>query len=168
MYHRRKQNQEVDLRVRFLHEVIRGIRPVKLSALTQTFGSKIETMRQNEHDRLYVYSRFRASVNALLSITPYLSSICESLSRHAFCRVLSGLVTFITYALLGHELDPVIIFTSLQLFDIIRLPLQAAPIYLAQLTDCFSGVRRIGEMFRVSIVLLQWSLICSRPTKLRP
>ncbi|KAG6807491.1 hypothetical protein H0H92_007294 [Tricholoma furcatifolium] len=52
---------------------------------------------------------------------------------------------YITYALSGHDLNVAIIFTSLQLFNIIRMPLAFLPFVLSIFADALVALRRISK-----------------------
>ncbi|RDB26412.1 hypothetical protein Hypma_006958 [Hypsizygus marmoreus] len=52
-----------------------------------------------------------------------------------FIPILASILSFIKYVLTGHELNVTIIFSSLQLFNIIRAPLLFFPFVLSSLTD---------------------------------
>ena len=77
-------------------------------------------------------------------------------------------MTFVTYGLTGHTLDAPIIFSSLQLFNVLRNPIVQLPMTLSSLMDAMAGIRtssyriglqtlteetgRIGELLRVCSV----------------
>jgi hypothetical protein len=50
--------------------------------------------------------------------------------------VLASVLSFVAYSLSGHSIDPAIIFTSLTLFQILRLPLM----FLRKQSDLECGV----------------------------
>ena len=60
--------------------------------------------------------------------------------------IFASIVTFIVYSLAGGELDAARIFSSLTLFNIIRLPLMFLPILTASLTDALVSVGRIQSL----------------------
>jgi hypothetical protein len=49
-------------------------------------------------------------------------------------------VTFVTYGLTGHDLNPGTIFAALQLFDVIKFPLQQMGRQISALMDCVSSL----------------------------
>ena len=49
-------------------------------------------------------------------------------------------MTFVTYSLSGHSLNPAIIFTSLQFFNIIKNPITFLPLALTACTDAVVGM----------------------------
>lgn len=55
------------------------------------------------------------------------------------------MLAFITYALTSHDLSPARIFSSLALFNALRLPLNLLPMVIGQLIDGWASVNRIQE-----------------------
>jgi len=53
-------------------------------------------------------------------------------------------VTFVTYSLSGHDLNPAIIFTGLQYFNIIKTPITFLPLALTATTDAVVGIGKWG------------------------
>jgi ABC-type multidrug transport system fused ATPase/permease subunit len=58
------------------------------------------------------------------------------------------MLAFITYALTDHNLDPALIFSSLALFNSLRLPLNLLPLVIGQVIDAWSSMGRIQEYLR--------------------
>lgn len=63
----------------------------------------------------------------------------------SFVPVLAAILTFITYSLSGHDLNAAIIFSSLQLFAVIRQPLLMLPMVIQVSSDAYVGLQRIGK-----------------------
>lgn len=59
--------------------------------------------------------------------------------------VFASMLAFITYALTNHGLDPARIFSSLALFNSLRMPLNFLPIVIAQTVDALVSLRRVQE-----------------------
>src|SRR5579862_4703386 len=55
------------------------------------------------------------------------------------------MLSFITYSLSKHELNPAPIFSSLALFNSLRTPLNLLPMVIGQVIDAWSSVGRIQE-----------------------
>jgi ATP-binding cassette subfamily C (CFTR/MRP) protein 1 len=55
------------------------------------------------------------------------------------------MLSFITFSLSKHELDPAPIFSSLALFNSLRMPLMLLPMVISQVTDAWSSIGRIQE-----------------------
>lgn len=53
------------------------------------------------------------------------------------------MLSFITYSLAGNELNPAIIFSTLQLFNVIRQPLVMLPMAFTVCSDAYVGIKRI-------------------------
>jgi ATP-binding cassette subfamily C (CFTR/MRP) protein 1 len=59
--------------------------------------------------------------------------------------IFSSMLSFITFSLTQHPLDPGPIFSSLALFNQLRLPLNLLPMVIGQIADALSSVNRIEE-----------------------
>ena len=53
------------------------------------------------------------------------------------------MLSFITYSLAGNQLDAAIIFSTLQLFNVIRQPLTMLPMAFTVCSDAYVGIKRI-------------------------
>ncbi|KAG8690811.1 hypothetical protein FRC11_008965 [Ceratobasidium sp. 423] len=104
-----------DKRVRLLQEILQGIRLLVLFGWQGHYGEKVLGFRKRELARIRKYAVYRAT--AISTIT--------------FIPILAATLSFITYALSGHDLNAAIIFSSLQLFNIIRMPLVFVPLAAA-------------------------------------
>ena len=143
MTSRTEQQRLVDGRVRLLNEIINNIRAVKLYAYESHFADRISDIRQQEHVKLGRYGLLRSLVNGIFYFTPILAAVCESSCHFSLAISLlvvvyhgsdnTSLVTFITYGLTGHTLDAGKIFASLQLFNIIKSPIQYLPMQVSVL-----------------------------------
>jgi ATP-binding cassette subfamily C (CFTR/MRP) protein 1 len=100
---RRKQMSTVDLRVRLLSEILNSIRQIKLYAYESYFMQRVMTYREQEIKRLKANVRHRATMVSTMTFLP----------------VAAAVLTFVTYALSGHTLEPAIIFSALQVFSLI-------------------------------------------------
>ncbi|KAJ3720533.1 multidrug resistance-associated ABC transporter [Lentinula raphanica] len=129
---RRKGVKVTDSRVRLTTEVLSGIRLIKAYAWEGFYVSQIYNFRKQEIARIRIASIARAALIALVSFIPVLASV----------------LSFITYALSGHDLNVAIIFSSLQFFNIIRAPLLFFPIVLSSLSDFLVAMTRIGKFLK--------------------
>ncbi|WVQ96140.1 hypothetical protein IAU59_003242 [Kwoniella sp. CBS 9459] len=127
---RKEQNKVVDTRVRMLSEILNNIRAVKLYAYEVWFGQRIGAMRGNELEKFRSNILSRSILTATMTFVPTLAAI----------------LTFITYALTGHELDAALVFANLQIFNVVRAPIAQAPEVLSSLSEAAVAIRRIGEM----------------------
>ncbi|CED82131.1 multidrug resistance-associated abc transporter [Phaffia rhodozyma] len=125
---RQGQLKIVDQRVRLLSEVLNGIRVVKLYAYEAFFKGRVLELRGQEMAKLKTIARTRAGMSASMSFVP----------------VAAAVLTFITYNLSGHELNAAVIFSSLQLFNVIRQPLMMLPMAFTICTDAMVALKRIA------------------------
>ena len=143
---RRKQMVIVDKRVRLLSEVIQSIRAVKLYAYEAFFGDKVMDLRRKELEMLRKNGVNRAFMFSTITFVPTLATVRMSRCKAfpSFHLELTGCaVTFVTYSLSGHDLNPAIIFSGLQYFNIIKTPITFLPLALTATTDAIVG---IGEL----------------------
>ncbi|KAG8848280.1 hypothetical protein FRB96_001253 [Tulasnella sp. 330] len=124
---RKKTTVIMDKRICLLQEVLAGIRVVKLFAWEQHFSDKIFVLRTSELKQVRVGMLALSGLISAVGVTPIVASI----------------LSFITYSLTGHPLNPAIIFTSLQFFNIIRIPLIMIPMTMGSTADAIVAIRRI-------------------------
>ncbi|KAI0674258.1 multidrug resistance-associated ABC transporter [Trametes maxima] len=121
-----------DQRVRMTSEVLSGIRLLKYYAWEGFYAHQVGVLREKEIHMIRRIAAARSSVIGAVTIIPILASV----------------LSFITYALTNHNLDVALIFSSLQLFNIIRAPLAYLPLVLASSTDALVALRRISVFLR--------------------
>ncbi|KLO19493.1 multidrug resistance-associated ABC transporter [Schizopora paradoxa] len=117
-----------DRRVRLTTEVLQGIRLIKFFAWEQFYAESIGKLRGGEVKQIKKTAIARAALISFVTVIPILASI----------------LSFITYALIGHDLNPAIIFSSLQYFNVIRTPLIFFPAVINLCSDALVALRRIG------------------------
>lgn len=122
----------VDTRVRLLTEVINNIRAVKLYAYEVFFGEKVSALRRGELAKIRRNGLNRATMNSSMTFVP----------------ILAAVLTFITYSLSGHDLNPAIIFSGLQYFNILKQPLTMLPMVFTACSDAAVAITRIGHALR--------------------
>ncbi|KAJ7746241.1 multidrug resistance-associated ABC transporter [Mycena metata] len=129
MFTQRKKGVKItDTRVRLTNEVLQGIRLIKYYAWEGFYTHQISSLRTREINTVRKTAIARAALIALVTLIPVLASV----------------LSFITYALSGHDLNIAIIFSSLQFFNIIRAPLIFLPFVLGALSDALVAFKRIG------------------------
>jgi hypothetical protein len=96
-----------DKRAKLLQELLGGMKIIKFFAWEVPFLARIGEYRQNEIRFIRSLLLVRAANNAVALSLPALASV----------------LSFVTYSLSGHTLEPAVIFTSLTLFTLLRLPL---------------------------------------------
>ncbi|KAH8110166.1 multidrug resistance-associated ABC transporter [Phellopilus nigrolimitatus] len=118
-----------DRRVRLTTEVLQGIRLIKFYAWEAFYAHQIGGLREKEIAKIRRIAMARAMLISVVTVIPILASV----------------LSFITYALSGHNLNPAIIFSSLQFFNIIRAPLLFFPLVLSSVSDALVALGRIGK-----------------------
>lgn len=126
---RRNINKITDQRVSLTQEILQAVRFVKYFGWESSFLARLKEIRQREI----------RSIQTLLAVRNGI--LCVSLSIPTFASMLA----FITYALSKHDLNPAPIFSSLALFNSLRMPLNLMPMVLGQVTDAWTALNRIQE-----------------------
>jgi ABC-type multidrug transport system fused ATPase/permease subunit len=130
LFVRRKAiNKITDQRVSLTQEILQSVRFVKFFGWESAFLQRLEQFRAREISAIQVLLSLR---NAVMAI---------SLSLPIFASMLS----FICYSLTNHNLAPAEVFSSLALFNGLRMPLNLLPLVIGQVTDAWSSVARIQE-----------------------
>ena len=130
LFKRRKAiNKITDQRVSLTQEIMSSVRFVKFFGWETSFLERLKELRDREIRKIQVLLAIRNAINAV------------SMSMPVFASMLS----FITYSLTSHALDPARIFSSLALFNSLRMPLNLAPLVISQVTDARASIGRIQE-----------------------
>lgn len=128
---RRNINKITDQRVSLTQEILQAVRFVKYFGWESSFLDRLKSIRKREI----------SSIQILLSIRNAI--LCVSMTLPIFASMLA----FITYSLSQHVLTPAPIFSSLALFNSLRMPLNMLPIVISQVTDAWTAFVRIQEFF---------------------
>ncbi|KAL8916553.1 MAG: hypothetical protein Q9172_006254, partial [Xanthocarpia lactea] len=126
---RRAINKITDQRVSLTQEVLQSVRFVKYFGWETSFLERIKQIRKQEIRAIQFLLTIRNAINAV------------SMSLPIFASMLS----FITYSLSKHPLDPAPVFSSLALFNSLRLPLNLLPLVIGQVIDAWASIGRIQE-----------------------
>ncbi|KAL9042596.1 MAG: hypothetical protein Q9214_003730, partial [Letrouitia sp. 1 TL-2023] len=126
---RRGINKITDQRVSLTQEVLQSVRFVKYFGWETSFLERIAQIRKREIRSIQILLAIRNAINAV------------SMSLPIFASMLS----FITYSLSHHALDPAPIFSSLALFNSLRLPLNLLPLVIGQVIDAWASIGRIQD-----------------------
>lgn len=126
---RRAINKITDQRVSLTQEILQSVRFVKFFGWEQAFLERLGQIRAKEIRSIQILLAIRNAINAV------------SMSLPIFASMLS----FITYSLTAHALDPAKVFSSLALFNGLRMPLNLLPLVLGQTIDAWSSLHRIEE-----------------------
>ncbi|KAH9210336.1 ABC multidrug transporter-like protein [Leptodontidium sp. 2 PMI_412] len=126
---RKKINKVTDQRVSLTQEILQSVRFVKFFGWESAFLKRLQDIRDQEIRMIQVLLSIRSAINAVSMSLP----------------VFASMLAFITYSLTSHDLAPARIFSSLALFNSLRLPLNLLPLVIGQVTDAWSSVIRIQE-----------------------
>jgi ATP-binding cassette subfamily C (CFTR/MRP) protein 1 len=122
-------NKITDQRVSLTQEILQGVRFVKYFGWETSFLERIQSIRKKEIHAIQVLLTIR---NAILAV---------GMSMPVF----ASMVSFITYSQVNKGLDPARIFSSLALFNSMRIPLNFLPLVIGQVIDANASVKRIQE-----------------------
>ncbi|KAI4217682.1 MAG: hypothetical protein LQ351_000278 [Letrouitia transgressa] len=128
---RRGINKITDQRVSLTQEVLQSVRFVKYFGWETSFLERIAQIRKREIRSIQILLAIRNAINAV------------SMSLPIFASMLS----FITYSLSHHALNPAPIFSSLALFNALRMPLNLLPLVIGQVIDAWASIGRIQDFF---------------------
>jgi ATP-binding cassette, subfamily C (CFTR/MRP), member 1 len=130
LFVRRKAiNKITDQRVSLTQEILQSVRFVKFFGWEPAFVARLEEFRAREIK----------SIQVLLSIRNAIMAVSLSLP------IFASMLAFITYSLTHHNLAPAEVFSSLALFNGLRMPLNMLPLVIGQVTDAWSSMARIQE-----------------------
>ncbi|KAK4168033.1 P-loop containing nucleoside triphosphate hydrolase protein [Cladorrhinum sp. PSN259] len=131
LFVRRKAiNKITDQRVGLTQEILQSVRFVKYFGWEGSFLGRLEEFRNREIKAIQILLAIR---NAIMAI---------SISLPIFASMLA----FITFSLTHGNLPPAEIFSSLALFNGLRMPLNLLPTVIGQVTDAWSSLSRIQEL----------------------
>ncbi|KDR79232.1 hypothetical protein GALMADRAFT_243140 [Galerina marginata CBS 339.88] len=120
-----------DKRVRLTTEILQGIRMIKVYGWEAFYTSRIVQLRSEEIRRIRKTSIATSLLVAMFTFMPEVAAV----------------LSFITFALTHHDLNVALIFSSLQLFNIIRAPLLLLPFALSSLTSAMVSYNRLSNFF---------------------
>jgi ATP-binding cassette, subfamily C (CFTR/MRP), member 1 len=126
---RRRINKITDQRVSLTQEILSSVRFVKFFGWEGSFLERLKELRRREIKAIQVLLAIRNGINAVSMTLP----------------VFASMLAFITYSLSDHSLDPARIFSSLALFNSLRMPLNLLPLVIGQVTDAYASLGRIQE-----------------------
>ncbi|PVI00243.1 hypothetical protein DM02DRAFT_527341 [Periconia macrospinosa] len=122
-------NKITDQRVSLTQEILQAVRFVKYFGWENSFLERVEEIRKREIKGVQILLTIR---NGIMSV---------GMSMPVFASMLS----FITYSLTDNALNPARIFSSLALFNSLRIPLNFLPLVIGQVIDANASVKRIQE-----------------------
>ncbi|BDA43676.1 probable multidrug resistance-associated protein 7 [Coccomyxa sp. Obi] len=130
-----------DVRVRRTGELLRGIRQIKAAALEPAFLARVEGARQGEL--------------AALAVRKYLDALCVYF--WGATSLLTSILTFSLFVLLGHALTAEVVFTSLALFGVLIAPLNSFPWVINGCVEAIVSVRRLERFLSARETNAQWT-----------
>lgn len=128
---RRGSMKWTDARAKTIQEVLGGMRIVKSFSHEAKFLERIYDIRKNELNGIRKILILRSANNAIAFSLP----------------ILAAVLAFVVYSLTGHDLNPAIVFPSLTLFQLLRMPLMFLPLSLSATTDAKNAFDRLYTVF---------------------
>ncbi|OJA17096.1 hypothetical protein AZE42_12735, partial [Rhizopogon vesiculosus] len=125
-----------DKRSKLLQELLSGIRVIKFFSWEVPFLKRISEYRQNEMAYIRTLLLMRAAMSAFAISLPALASV----------------LAFVTYSLTGHSLSAANIFSSLTLFQLVRIPLMFLPLSLSSIADAATASDRLRNIFEAETI----------------
>ncbi|KAG0647532.1 Multidrug resistance fer6 [Hyphodiscus hymeniophilus] len=122
-------NKITDQRVGLTQEILQAMRFVKYFGWETNFQNRINGIRKREIKSIQLLLATRDGLNALFLSMP----------------VFASMLSFITFSLSKNTLHPAAIFSSLALFNELRVPLNMFPLVLGRATDALTSIKRIEE-----------------------
>lgn len=130
LFRRRKAiNKITDQRVSLTQEILHSVRFVKYFGWEKAFIARLGEFRAKEIHSIQLLLAIRNAVNAVSMSMP----------------IFASMISFIVYSVTNHDLAPAEVFSSLALFNSLRLPLNLLPMVLGQVTDAWSSMKRIED-----------------------
>ncbi|KAF7856926.1 hypothetical protein EAF04_009686 [Stromatinia cepivora] len=130
LFARRKAiNKITDQRVSLTQEILQSVRFVKFFGWETAFLDRLAAIRNKEIRSIQILLAIRNAINAVSLTMP----------------IFASMIAFITYSLTDHGLSPARVFSSLALFNSLRLPLNLLPMVIGQVIDAWSSTHRIQE-----------------------
>ncbi|XP_071114641.1 multidrug resistance-associated protein 1-like [Haliotis cracherodii] len=123
--------QQKDKRMKMMHEVLNGIKILKLYAWEPSFQERILEIRKQELHILWKISLTQSFNTFSWTLIPYLVS----------------LATFTTYIFTSedHYLRPDVVFTAMSLLSIVRLAVVSLPTLFTDLVQAIVSLKRINK-----------------------
>lgn len=122
-------NKITDQRVSLTQEILQSVRFVKYFGWEGAFLERLKEIRTREIHAIQVLLTIRNAINAVSMSLP----------------IYASMLSFITYSLTDHGLPAAQVFSSLALFNGLRMPLNLLPLVIGQTVDAWSSLKRIQE-----------------------
>lgn len=130
LFTRRKAiNKITDQRVSLTQEILQAVRFVKYFGWEMAFLERLRSIRDREIYAIQILLAIRNAINAVSMSMP----------------IFASMLAFITYSLTDNTLEPAKVFSSLALFNSLRMPLNLLPLVIGQVVDAWSSLKRIQD-----------------------
>ncbi|KNZ79214.1 ABC transporter C family member 2 [Termitomyces sp. J132] len=139
---RKKSMMWTDKRAKLLQELLGGMKVIKYFAWEAPMLARIFDYRKKELAHIRSLLLIRSANNAVALSMPVLASV----------------VAFVTYSLTGHDLEPSLVFASLSLFTLLRLPLMFLPVSFSAIADAANATSRLHGVFEAELLTETLSL----------
>ncbi|KAI0749569.1 ABC transporter [Daedaleopsis nitida] len=128
---RHKSMAWTDKRAKLLQELLGSMKIIKYFAWEVPYLKRIAELRGREMGYVRSLLVIRSANNAVAVSLPALASV----------------LAFVVYSVTGHSLDPANIFSSLTLFQLLRMPLMFLPLALSTTADAYNAIQRLYGVF---------------------
>ena len=129
MSRRKFINKITDQRVSLTQEILSAVRFVKYFGWETSFLDRVAEVRTREINK----------ISFLLSIRNGIMAVSMSIP------IFASMLAFITFSLTNNALNPASVFSSLALFNALRIPLNLLPMVIGQVVDANASISRIQE-----------------------
>lgn len=132
MARRKKINKITDQRVSLTQEILHAVRFVKYFGWEKAFLERLGQYRDKEIHSIQILLATRNAINAVSMALP----------------IFASMLSFICYSYTHPDLPAAQVFSSLALFNGLRIPLNLLPMVLGQTIDAWSSMKRIQEFLQ--------------------
>jgi len=122
-------NKVTDQRVTLTQEILQGIRFVKYFGWEGFFLERLKHIRASETRALQFMHLIRCAVGALAQLLP----------------VIAIMVTFIVFAVVYGRLEAAVVFSSLAMLYLLRVPANWLPVSLSLAADAVQSIKRLED-----------------------
>ncbi|ORY35691.1 P-loop containing nucleoside triphosphate hydrolase protein [Naematelia encephala] len=133
---RKKSMLWTDKRAKLLQEILGGMRIVKFMAWETPFLKRLQAIRALEV----------GFVRRLMIIRSAMMAFAMSLP------VLAAILSFVTYSLTSHGLNASTLFTTITLFQLMRMPLMFWPMSLSAIADMLNAFARLEVVYEAEVL----------------
>lgn len=124
---RSKTHKVTDERVSLMREVLNAVKNIKFYSWERAYAERIRNIRKRELKLVFSVLGWRNFLNALVQSIP----------------VFAGLFAFITLSKTGGSLNPATVFSSLSVFNVMRIPFILLPLSIITSIDAYQSLKRI-------------------------